>query len=225
VDTHATGCPASAPICSCSHARSGTSTPGSWTLAAQPRPFHFQLAVIQKTDRLAAIENHVPERRLPCCGGLRQPPWPTAAARPECARPVTSISSLQATALLDQIHHGQKTLPILDQNPISSCSLTFPCVRMCDKLSSRRFSSRCGNRFFQNQLNRRSTSTMVGHPPKHRCHPERRGRASRAHAVESLPENTAAMVAPVSRPRSAVSYRTSSPGEIFILSGDARRHV
>jgi len=38
--------------------------------AAQPRPFHFQLAVIQKNlTRLAAIENHVPERRLPCCGG------------------------------------------------------------------------------------------------------------------------------------------------------------
>jgi hypothetical protein len=67
-------------------------------------------------------------------------------------------------ALLDQIHHGQKTVPILDQEPGQFLLVDFPlladgAVSFLHGGSGSPF-KRLATRFLQNRANRRSTFTF-----------------------------------------------------------------
>jgi hypothetical protein len=101
-------------------------------LGTQPRLLQLDFSVAEHhLARLSTIENHAcrvafsllwPSRHLD--GGQLQHGLKNGSAY--------DINELVAgyPALLDQFHHGQKTCPFVVRIVVSSCSLTFPCLRI-----------------------------------------------------------------------------------------------
>ena len=97
--------------------------------AAQARPLHFQLAVVQKhLAWLTTIKNHVAGAPLALLRRTSRGLDGRKLQHGLNGRSSGDVDQLVAghLALLDQIHHGQKPLPVLDQETGQFLLVGFP---------------------------------------------------------------------------------------------------